>query len=487
MKRVIYIPETLKAELREEIKKEVLAQAKQEGWAAPSTVPEWLSRLTVSGDVRARYELVRFPEGNANGGDFPDFNAINTGKPYDVRFADFANDRYLDVDQDRQRARLRARLGLDADLGAGFRANVRLAAGDGMSPVSTNQTQGAYVGKYSAWIDRASIRFAPIDGERGALALEVGRFANPFLSTELVWDDDVNLDGAAISARVSTAGGLAPFLVAGVFPLQFTSVAFPAEVPEKLASRDKFLLGAQLGTGFTPGERLSVKLGASFHLYRGVRGKESTPCATNLKDVTCDTDDTRPLFAQKGNTYRALRTPSDEALSAVAAGGPEYQYFGLASDFHELVATVQVEYGLGSAAKVGLSGDWARNVAFSKQSIAGVALNNLGACDEQGYCAYSGGADAYLARVAFASPDAGRRFAWTVAAGYRHVESDAVLDAFTDSDFGLGGTNLEGYDISASLAVAKGITVGARWMSADEIAGPTYRVDVLQADVRGRF
>jgi hypothetical protein len=351
-----------------------------------------------------------------------------------------------------------------------------------VSPVSTNQTQGAYVGKYSAWIDRASLRFAPLGG---ALAMEVGRFANPFLSTELVWDDDVNLDGAAMAARLSTAGGLAPFVVVGVFPLQFTAVAFPAEVPEKLPSGDKLLLGAQLGTGFTPGERLSVKLGASFHLYSGVRGKESTPCATHLKDVTCDTDSTRPLFAQKGNTYMALRTPSDEALSEAAAGAPEYQYFGLASDFHELAAIVQLDYGLGSAAKVGLSGEWARNVAFSKRRTAEVALNNLGACDEQGNCPYSGGPDAYLARVAFASPEADRRFAWTVAVGYRHVESDAVLDAFSDSDFGLGGTNLEGYDVGASLAVAKGVWVGARWMSADEIAGPTYRVDVLQADVRG--
>ena len=70
---------------------------------------------------------------------------------------------------------------------------------------------------------------------------------------------------------------------------------------------------------------------------------------------------------------------------------------------------------------------------------------------------------------------------------YRHVESDAVVDAFNDSDFGLGGTNLEGYLVSGALAIGKGVWAGARWLSADNIVGPTFEVDVLQVDFSARF
>ncbi|QUE51749.1 putative porin [Luteolibacter ambystomatis] len=29
--------------------------------------------------------------------------------------------------------------------------------------------------------------------------------------------------------------------------------------------------------------------------------------------------------------------------------------------------------------------------------------------------------------------------------------------------------------------------IGARWMSADQIAGPTYRNDILQVDLNAKF
>ena len=70
---------------------------------------------------------------------------------------------------------------------------------------------------------------------------------------------------------------------------------------------------------------------------------------------------------------------------------------------------------------------------------------------------------------------------------YRYLETDAVLDAFTDSDFGLSGTNLKGFIVGATLGLAEHVTLGARWMSADQVAGPKFAVDVLQADLQAGF
>src|SRR5678816_979949 len=105
-----------------------MSTARNENWAAPRLFPDWVSRIKLFGDIRVRYEGAFFPMGNDNTGAFPNFNAINTGPPFDVSGTVFSPQ--LNVDQDRHRIRLRARLGLEADLGNGFSVGLRLATGE---------------------------------------------------------------------------------------------------------------------------------------------------------------------------------------------------------------------------------------------------------------------------------------------------------------------------------------------------------------------
>jgi hypothetical protein len=60
-------------------------------------------------------------------------------------------------------------------------------------------------------------------------------------------------------------------------------------------------------------------------------------------------------------------------------------------------------------------------------------------------------------------------------------------DAFTDSDFHLGGTNAKGYIVTASLGIFDNTWVQARWFSADEVFGPPLSIDVLQLDLNAGF
>ena len=76
---------------------------------------------------------------------------------------------------------------------------------------------------------------------------------------------------------------------------------------------------------------------------------------------------------------------------------------------------------------------------------------------------------------------------WQANFGYRYVESDAVVDGFTDSDFGGGGTNLQGYTLGGFMALSPAVRLGLRWMSADEVAGPPLSTDVLQLDLNAKF
>ncbi len=501
VKRVMYVPEIVKAQLREEIKQEVLAQAKQENWAAPNAAPEWTKRLKFFGDVRFRWEREIFGGGNDNSGAFIDFGAVDAGAPFDVNFVDTANERYLNVDQNRTRPRLRARLGLDADVGSGFTVGLRLASGDGSTPVSTNQTLGGAPGdfsKYQFWLDRAFIRYAPIDGESGRLAIVLGRFENPFFTTELLWSDNVNFDGVALQARLPIGGGVRPFLAAGAFPLYTTALNFPQEQPVKLAGFNKWLYALQLGADWKPTQSLGVKLGAAFYYFDNIQGRISGPCDTDLKGITCDTDDTRPLFAQKGNTYMALRTPSPFALQQEGLGAPQYQYFGLASRFREVALTSRLEFMVAPPLKVTLEGEVVRNVGFSRKQITaapafapGFALNNRGVVPDDAppeeVGPYEGGDNAYLVRLTLGSPTQDRRWDWNIGLSYRYLESDAVVDAFNDSDFGLGGTNIKGYVAFGTLAITDEVSAGVRFMSAKQITGPRFGVDVLLVDVSARF
>ena len=64
--RVQYVPQAVKDQIRDQVKAEVMATAKQENWAQPNTFPDWVSRITVEGDVRVD-ELDQFAEAGACG------------------------------------------------------------------------------------------------------------------------------------------------------------------------------------------------------------------------------------------------------------------------------------------------------------------------------------------------------------------------------------------------------------------------------------
>ena len=485
-KRVVYVPEIVKQELRDEIKEEVLAEAERENWAAPNTHPEWTERVTLYGDVRGRYEWVDFPDGNVTGVS-PDFNAINTGDGAKlVAASGYLLDQFtpeLNVDEDRNRARVRARVGVDAELADGFSTGLRLASGSSNSPVSTNQTLGGSGGnfsKYEIWLDRAFINWQAFDEEDYGLSLNVGRFDNPFFGTDLVWDDDLGFDGAAVSGRYQVTDGVTPFLTAGAFPVFNSDFNFSSYQTEKTDSSDKWLYGVQGGTTWTPTDDLNVTFGAAYYFFDGVEGRVSSPCQDAFSaDGSCDTDETRPSFAQKGNTYMALRD-----LTPITNIGilDAYQYYGLATEFQELAITAAVDYDGFDPLNVRFEGEFVKNLGFDAEQVAAKAVNNFGSGSE-----FEGGDIGYLGRIAVGSQSFDKLWDWNASFAYKYVESDAVVDGLTDSDFGLGGTNLKGFIIGGELALAHNVWASAKWMTADNIEGIPFSVDIFQANLSAKF
>ncbi len=496
--RVTYVPEPVKAEIREQLKDMVLAQARDEGWASPRTMPDWVSRFKLFGDVRLRYEGVFFPYGNDNTGSFPNFNAINTGAPFDISGTQFSPQH--NVDQERQRLRLRARLGFDVNLDGGFAAGLRIATGESNTPTSTNQTlgvanqgQGGNFSKYSLWLDRGFLKYEVGGDPESDLAFLFGRFDNPFFSaSEIIWDEDVGFDGIAVKGRYQIFEGVSIFAAGGAFPVFSTDYNFASNQPAKFESDDKWLYAAQIGLDVKPSKDFNAKFAAAVYDFNKVEGRRSTPYIPLTSQDASDADNTRPSFAQKGNTYMAIRDIIPSALNNFGTT-QQYQYFGLASPFKVVSYSGRLDFNHFEPLQISLLGEYAVNVDHDHDAVDAIAVNNRGPLPidasgvPTGVGEYEGGNTAWNVSLIVGKPVFEEAGDWNASVGYRYVESDAVVDAFTDSDFNVGGTNVEGYTIGAALALSKQVRLSLRWMSATQIAGPPLKTDVVLFDLSAKF
>lgn len=502
--RVTYIPESVKEEIRSQLRSEIMADSRSQKWAGVADIPDWTRRTGMFGDIRMRYDDFMFPAGNDSlSGAFPNFHAINSGQPFDLTNLAGTLPPQLNVNQDRERARLRMRLGFDIDLEDGFTAGIRMATGANNSPVSTNQTLGSVnnnssggnFSKYELWLDRAFIQYEASYHEHGKLLVWLGRFDNPFMtSSQIMWDEDVGLDGIAFKVNQGWKPGFSTFLTAGAFPVFNSAFNVGDNNTSKTESYNKYLLAAQFGVQFKVTDDIEVKSSIAYYDWQKLEGRFSSPFVPASANDAGDTDDSRPLFAQKGNTYRPIRNIT--ATPGAAPGGNlngtinQFQYFGLATKFRQLAWAGRVDFNHFEPVQISLLGEFVKNIGLNKGDMKNLARADAVVNNRNGGTgAWEGGDTAWYMGVnigkAISAFD--KRGDWALGLGYRHVESDAVIDGFTDSVFGFGGTNMEGYSLNAAMALSKRTWVRMAYMSADQIAGPQLRTDVFLFDFSAKF
>lgn len=466
--RVFHVPETVKSDLRAEIKQEVLAQAKNERWAQPDALPEWLERFTFEGDMRLRFQNDRMPDGNTPSGPdyFGDVNSLAT------RAADLTGVN-ANTQSNRDRMRLQARLGVQAKVSDTLVAGLRLTTGNTTDRVSTNQTLGQNFNKYSLMLDRAYLRYKPFE----VLTLNGGRIPNPFFGSDLVWDPDLNFEGIAATYR-QRFNFAEPFVTVGYFPLREDSAP---------TASDRALIGIQGGAAFDLPSKSKLTVGAAWYKYEGLAGQLESDAAYNNDQAGYATRYAYPSgLRQKGNTLFVTNAYTDNACASTTPSGCS---FGLASRFTELNLTAVLDVAVFDPVHVILTGDYVYNLAFDREEIqrrAGFALKD-------------GKNFGYHLRAQVGYPKVENRHQWNAYLSYRYLGSDAVLDAFTDSDFGLGGTNTKGYIVGLNYGIDRNFWIGTRWMSSDPVdsfapntgASSTttanYSVDTLMVDFNAKF
>lgn len=437
--RVPLVPETVKNEIREQVKQDVLAAAKSERWAEPGALPEWLDRITWEGDLRLRYQSDRFDKENASA---LQYNSI-----------EFNNLENTQQNQDLFRVRLR--LGMLAKLSETVGVGIRIATGSLNNPVSTNTNLGNYANPYQLVLDRVYIKWDP--NERWSVS--GGRMPNPwFWPTDLVWDEDLNFEGLAGSYKPQFNEALGGFLTIGAFPLQMGAPNQRTTNP-----KDKWLYGVQMGTDWRLSQATRWRIGAALFEFKNIEGRRNESSLDESNNWTA------PGFRQKGNTVFDIR--------ANAPGtNPPSEFIGLASKFRVVNVGTELELAQLDPFFVRFSADYARNIGFDRAEIAARTNLDLEAKN-----------NAYQARLTLGSDAIRKLHDWQMFGGYRYVERNAILDAFTDSDFWLGGTNNKGYFIGGFYGLDRNAFLRARWLSGNQIDGPRLKIDVLQLDMNVRF
>ena len=152
-----------------------------------------------------------------------------------------------------------------------------------------------------------------------------------------------------------------------------------------------------------------------------------------------------------------------------------------------IVGSAQLDLGHFHPAHIVLDGEYIVNTAFDRNAIDAVAVNNRSGTPDGSVGKFDGGNVGWLGRVTVGNKQVVHLWDWNVHAGYKYLQSDATVDAFVDSDFGLGGTNLKGYFLGGNLGLSENVWASVRWMSASNVAGAAYAVDIFQFDINAKF
>jgi hypothetical protein len=453
--RVTYVPQVVKDEIRQEVREElrqevtrdVIEQARTDGWGVPGAMPAWITDIEWRADMRVRGAGLLYDDGNSEGF-YRDFQAINDAGG----IGPAGQDALLNVSENREGMQARLRFGMDARVASNWLLGMRFATGNEGNPVTRNVTAGDYDEPWDVYVDLAYAHF-----KSDHFLFSGGRFPNPFLSTDLVFDEDVTFEGLTMT-------GVLPFAAFGSDHRAFATVgAFPLEEVE-LSDKDKYLFAAQLGGQFEILDA-TISVGAAYYDFYNIEGERNEPESVLL-------DFTAPGFLQKGNTLFDIRNDLD----------PNTGLFALAGDYDLVDFTIVVDSGPifsssgDDAIHLTFTGDYVTNVGFDSDEV----LERTGAVvDEK--------TDGYQLELALGNREIVAMGDWRVASMYKHLERDAVLDAFTDSDFHGGGTDAEGWVLDMRYGIARNTWMRFRYLTANEIDGPPLGIDVVQLDLNTKF
>ena len=338
---------------------------------------ETLQRISWFGDMRLRYEIVDRASDNSTANDA---------------------DGHLDTDRARIRFRFGARAHVYEDLDFVF----RLSTGGDTASTSGNTTLDGTFGNEAISLNLAYGSWEFMNG----LIVQGGKVKNPFMKSEVVWDNDVNPEGLSQIYQQKLGDTTLQF-IAGQYIVEETDrknnidsddvilLAWQAQLHQKTkVGKFKFAVAWYDYHHLTDqGSAITKQLGSG----DGQRNSQVTGTdvnTTNMQTLDFMADWSSPIGSKHGNLFYeyAVNTSAD-----APAGNNT-----IAQD---------------------LDTAWQLGFKFGDKRVK----------------------------------KAGQ---WQIKTLYRVVQQDAVFYALTDSSFHQGGTNAKGIELGAKYAIRKGMQLG---------------------------
>src|SRR5437016_174913 len=381
--------------------KAVTAEAKK----APS-LPDWLSRTTLFGDVRGRHE-----------GFYHQPHAKKT------------------VVTARNRERIRARLGVRVAFSDEVSATIRGASGNPNDVISTNETLTNNFTRKNFNLDWAYLTFAPGQSfgiRPGAIAFTAGKFPNPIFRTdEMVFDEDISAEGLSQTFQL-LGQPLGALDQVKLHALEWTF----NEISNK---EDGWMFGGQVNPSLHFG---SVLLEAGLAQYWWLNPDQIAQALS--RNTTAFTASGAPVANSNFNSTLAntnllvmktiqppTTTPGKKPAAFTAITGYKSGFnqsnFTLATTVPNAVLTYPLR--------------WWADYVYNWDAATD---------DAQGW---QSGLRLGQTRV---------KGDWSLYGFYEHLGQEATISSFTSSEFGTAGTNVEGPAVGIDSPLVDPLTISPR-------------------------
>jgi len=381
-----------------------------------TSLPDWLARTTVFGDVRYRHEGF-YHQPHVKG----------------------------QVATARNRERVRARLGVRVAFSDEISATIRGASGNPNDPISTNETLTNNFTRKNFNLDWGFLTFTPGQSfgiRPGAFAITGGKFPLPMFRTdELLFDEDVAPEG--LSETFQLLG--APIGALDQVKLH----AFQWTFDEVANKQDGWTLGGQVNPSMHFGN-LQLEAGLAQYwwlnpdliaqsLSRNTTAFTATGAPVANSNFNSTLVNTNLLVTKNIRPPRLPNGTQPAAFNAVTGyqSGFNQSNFTLAASIPNFVAARPLRF-------------WADYVynwdAATDDAHGWTSGLRLGQTKTKGD--------------------------WSVFGFYEHLGQEAAISAFTFSDFGTAGTNVEGPGVGIEYQLLNPLTISAKGYFTNFITRP---------------
>ena len=158
------------------------------------------------------------------------------------------------ANQNRFRERYRLRFNINSKIDNDFAVGLSLASGDLGDPVSTNSTETGFFTRKPIAVDKAFGTYTPHNLK--PFSVTAGKFGYTWLRTEMVWDNDLNPEGA--SEQLS-------WNFKDKFINHFAIIGIESPFFEVSGGPDSYMTGGQVQTGWDLGRKLKLTADVSYY------------------------------------------------------------------------------------------------------------------------------------------------------------------------------------------------------------------------------